>query len=141
MFKKILAAIDLTESQMTKQAIDKAAALARAFNSELRLVNVQTLIPVAFLDYVKGDFDTDIRLGIEEEITALAASVDYAKERVSTVVLFGPVYQKILTEAEEWGAEVVVVGSHRPGMDRFLIGSNAGAIVHHAKCSVLVVRQ
>ncbi|ULO25551.1 universal stress protein [Methylocystis sp. SB2] len=47
---------------------------------------------------------------------------------MSTVVLFGPVYQKVLAEAEEWGAEVVVVGSHRTGMDRFLIGSNAGAI-------------
>ena len=40
MFKKILVAIDLTESEMTKQAIDKAAALAKAFNSELRLVNM-----------------------------------------------------------------------------------------------------
>ncbi len=59
MFKNILVAIDLTESEMTKQAIDKAAALARAFNSELRLVNVQTLIPIAFLDYVKGNFDKD----------------------------------------------------------------------------------
>lgn len=61
MFKKILVAIDLTESEMTNQAIDKAAALARAFNSELRLVNVQTLIPIAFLDYVKENFDKDIR--------------------------------------------------------------------------------
>ena len=43
MFKKILVAIDLTESQMTMQAIDKAGALARAFNSELRLVNVRRL--------------------------------------------------------------------------------------------------
>ena len=141
MFKKILAAIDLTESQMTMQAIDKAAALARAFDGELRLVNVQTLIPIAFLDYVKGDFDKNIRLGLEKEIAALAAGIDYANERISTVVLFGPVYQMVLAEAEEWDAELVVVGSHRPGMDRFLIGSNAGAIVHHAKCSVLVVRQ
>ncbi|MGB5085670.1 MAG: hypothetical protein WBO09_13940 [Methylocystis silviterrae] len=30
MFKKILVAIDLTEPEMTKLAIDKAAALARA---------------------------------------------------------------------------------------------------------------
>jgi len=141
MFKKILVAIDLTESEMTKQAIDKAAALAKAFNSELRLVNVQTLIPIAFLDYVKGNFDKDIRQGLEKEIAALAASIDHPTGRISTVVLFGPVYQKVLAEAEEWGAEVIVVGSHRPGMDRFLIGSNAGAIVHHAKCSVLVVRQ
>ncbi|TND00063.1 MAG: UspA domain-containing protein [Gammaproteobacteria bacterium] len=94
MFKKILAAIDLTESQMTMQAIDKAGALARAFNSELRLVNVQTLVPVAFLDYVKGNFDEDIRLGLEKEIAALAASIDHGTGRISTVVLFGPVYQK-----------------------------------------------
>lgn len=53
MFKKILFAIDLTESEMTMQAIDKPWALARAFNSDLRLVNVQTLIPVAFLDTSK----------------------------------------------------------------------------------------
>ena len=71
MFKKILVAIDLTESEMTKQAMDKAAALASAFNSELRLVNVQTLIPIAFLDYVKGNFDQDIRQGLEKEIAAL----------------------------------------------------------------------
>ena len=106
MFKKILVAIDLTESEMTKQAIDKAAALARAFNSELRLVNVQTLIPIAFLDYVKGNFDKDIRQGLEKEIAALAASIDHPTGRISTVVLFGPVYQKVLAEAEEWGAEV-----------------------------------
>ena len=43
MFKKILVAIDLTESEMTEQSIDKAAALARAFIRELRLVNAQTL--------------------------------------------------------------------------------------------------
>ncbi|WP_342446774.1 universal stress protein [Methylocystis rosea] len=61
-------------------------------------------------------------------MAALAAGVNYPTERISTVVLFGPVYQKVLAEAEEWGAEVVVVGSHRTGMDRFLIGSNAGAI-------------
>ncbi len=65
---------------------------------------------------------------LEKEIAALAAGVNYPTERISTVVLFGPVYQKVLAEAEEWGAEVVVVGSHRTGMDRFLIGSNAGAI-------------
>ena len=70
MFKKILPRSTSPNSEMTKQAIDKAGALARAFNSELRLVNVQTLIPIAFLDYVKGDFEKNIRLGLEKEIAA-----------------------------------------------------------------------
>jgi nucleotide-binding universal stress UspA family protein len=33
-----------------------------------------------------------------------------------------------------------VIGSHRPSMAIYLIGSNAARIVRHAKCSVLVVR-
>jgi nucleotide-binding universal stress UspA family protein len=34
----------------------------------------------------------------------------------------------------------VVIGSHRPTMATFLLGSNASTIVRHARCSVLVVR-
>ena len=42
--------------------------------------------------------------------------------------------------AEQTGADLVVVGSHRPTMATYLLGSNASTIVRHAKCSVLVVR-
>ena len=141
MLQKILLPIDLTEPEMTQQAINEAVALARAFDGELRLVNVQSLLPVAFLDYVKEDFDTQILLGIEKEIATIAAKIDHPPESVSTAALFGPVHHKILEEAEAWGADVIVLCSHRPGMDRFLIGSNASAIVRNAKCSVLVVRR
>jgi nucleotide-binding universal stress UspA family protein len=36
---------------------------------------------------------------------------------------------------------LIVVGSHRPTMATYLLGSNAKTIVRHAKCSVLVVRK
>ena len=52
----------------------------------------------------------------------------------------GGVYHDVLQEAEKIGADLIVVGSHRPTMATYLIGSNAAAIVRHAKCSVLVVR-
>ena len=61
-------------------------------------------------------------------------------ERVSAVVRFGSVYNEVLDEAEKTGADLVVVGSHRPTMATYLLGSNASTIVRHAKCSVLVVR-
>ncbi|MEF3365327.1 universal stress protein [Methylocystis sp. 9N] len=140
MLKRILLPIDLTDAAMTKWALEEAAPLARAFDGELRLVNVQSLVPITLMDYVPDDFDKEIRAGLEKELAAVAAQIDYPPERVSTVVVFGPVYQHVLAEAENWGADVIILGSHRPGMDRFLIGSNAGVIVRHAKCSVLVVR-
>ena len=106
----------------------------------MRVVNVQSLLPISFLDYVPENFNVQVRRGLEKEIAAVAAKIDCAPERVSTTLLFGPVYQKVLAEAEDWGADLIVLCSHRPGMDRFLIGSNATTIVNHAQCSVLVVR-
>ncbi len=47
----------------------------------------------------------------------------------------------IVDEAGEWGADLIVVGSHGYGFwDRMLLGSVSSAVVHHAPCSVLVVR-
>ena len=114
--------------------------LAQAFNCEFRFVNVRSVVPIAFLDYVPADFDRQIRQGIEKEMTAVAERIGCARERVSTKVLFGPIHHMILTEAEDWGADLILLCSHRPGMAGFLMGSVASAIVHHAKCSVWVVR-
>jgi universal stress protein F len=140
MFKKILLPIDLAEPKMTASAISRAGTLAKCFESELRLVSVQSLVPIAFLDYVSGDFDGEIRRGLEKEIADIAAKIDCPRERVSTIVLFGPIYHKVLDEAKDWGADVIILCSHRPEMARFLIGSNASAIVRHANCSVVVIR-
>ena len=61
-------------------------------------------------------------------------------ERLSVAVASGGVYHELLREATEWGADLIVVGSHRPVMSDYLLGSNAKTIVRHAQCSVLVVR-
>ena len=47
----------------------------------------------------------------------------------------------ILDEAETWGADLIVVGSHGyRAWERFLLGSVSQSVVSHAKCSVEVVR-
>ena len=62
------------------------------------------------------------------------------QERVSKVVTMGSVYHDVLAEADRLKADLIVVGSHRPSMATYLLGSNAATIVRHARCSVLVVR-
>src|SRR6516162_1429967 len=50
-------------------------------------------------------------------------------------------YQVILHEAEEWDADLIVVGSHgRSGLDRVVMGSVSEAVALHAKCSVEIIR-
>lgn len=47
----------------------------------------------------------------------------------------------IIHSAREWGADLIVMGSHsRRGVDRLLLGSVAEWVVRHAPCSVEVVR-
>jgi len=48
----------------------------------------------------------------------------------------------ILSEAAEWRADLIVVGSHgRRGASRLLLGSVSEAIALHAQCSVEIIRQ
>ena len=55
---------------------------------------------------------------------------------------FGEPRSVILDTAKEWGADLIVVGSHgRRGLDRFLLGSVSEAVAIHAPCSVRVVRE
>lgn len=56
-------------------------------------------------------------------------------------LLPGPPRTVILDEAESWGADLIVLGSHGyRAWERFLLGSVSQAVVSHAKCSVEVVR-
>jgi len=53
----------------------------------------------------------------------------------------GPPRTVILDEAETWGADLIVVGSHGyRAWEQFLLGSVSQSVVSHAKCSVEVVR-
>ena len=140
MFKKILLPVDLTESEMARPAIDEAIALAKGSDSNLRLVNVQSLVLPIYSDYVPPDINSQVRLAAELQIADVAAKIDYPHERISTAVRFGAAYDEVLIEAGEWGADLIVLCSHRPTITTYFLGSNATTIVRHAKCSVLVVR-
>ncbi|MBM3272800.1 universal stress protein [Candidatus Kaiserbacteria bacterium] len=60
---------------------------------------------------------------------------------VSPVLREGHPKDKILDEAESWGADLIVVGSHGYGaIKRLFLGSVSLAIATRAACSVEIVR-
>ena len=59
---------------------------------------------------------------------------------LTTKVVKGSPKEAIVEEAEQWGADLIVMGSHGYGFwQRALLGSVSESVVHHAPCSVLVV--
>ncbi len=81
------------------------------------------------------------QLVVERAQTALREGMA-GKTLPSTVeVIEGPPRQVIVDEAERWGADLIVLGSHGYGaLGRLLLGTVSQAVTAHAQCSVLIVR-
>jgi nucleotide-binding universal stress UspA family protein len=87
---------------------------------------------------------------VEEQLHGASVLVSAAAEQitrrapdvvVATKVLEGTPKDVILEEANEWDADLIVLGSHGYGrFRRMILGSVAGAVVANARCSVQVVR-
>ncbi|AMJ59177.1 universal stress protein [Bosea sp. PAMC 26642] len=140
MYKSILIPVDLAEADLAKPAIDAAVGLADISGGSIRLAYVRSLVPVTYMEFVPAGFDSEQQDDAEAKLAAIAAKIPLPEERVSAKVLIGSVHGEILAEADAHGADLIVIGSHEPGMLAYVIGSNASAIVRRAKCSVLVVR-
>lgn len=77
---------------------------------------------------------------VERAVKKLRSSLG-SQANIKGEAVLGPPRVVILDEAENWGADLIVVGSHGyPPWKRVLLGSVSQSIVSHAKCSVEVVR-
>ena len=140
MYHRIVLAVDLAEPAAEPKGLKEALELATASGGELKLVNVQPMLPATFMEYVPADFDAAQESRARAALEAIAAKIEPGVVKLSTSVTSGGVYHELLREAQDFGADLIVVGSHRPVMSDYLLGSNAKTIVRHAQCSVLVVR-
>lgn len=60
---------------------------------------------------------------------------------VSSRVIKGPVVDEIISISKEWGADMIVAGSHgRSGFSRFFLGSVSLLLVSSAPCPVLLFK-
>ena len=141
MYKRIVLAVDLLEPAASPKGLAQAVELAKTGDGELRLVNVQPVMPATFMEYVPVDFDVEQAKRSKEALDAILGGIDLPADRKSAATRAGGIYRELLEEASEWDADLIVVGSHRPVMADYLLGSNAKTIVRHAQCSVLVVRE
>jgi nucleotide-binding universal stress UspA family protein len=141
MYQKILIPVDLADPEFVKPALVAAVELAKGSGGAVRLVNVIPMTPVMLAEYVPPDFDVQQRGSAEEALAIVARESGLDPAKVSSVVRQGGIYHEVLEEAKAFGADIIVMSSHRPAMKTYFLGSNAGHMVRYAKCSVLVVRK
>lgn len=137
MYKHILFATDLSDEM--DYLIAKVKGMRDFTGARLSLVHVVEPMPGYSYAYL-GIEDIEGQL-IDESRNALAKlGAQVSVDKKDQWVEVGPTKSKIHSVADEIGADLIICGSHgRHGLS-LLLGSTANAVLHGAKCDVLVVR-
>ncbi len=136
MFKTILVPIDTGHASKSNNVIDIAAANGYE-NARIILLNVVEDIPKWVAVELPDGFKKESLESAQKEMNDIANASEIKTE---VDIRFGHPYQTILQVAKEKEAELIVIASHQPGLQDYLLGSTAAKVVRHAGCSVLVVR-
>ena len=146
---KVLVATD--GSEFSRVAVNKCCEMFdESENTAVRIISVaEARVPPIEPFSVSGDYFLEInaeaRKHANEVVSQAEAEVrnhfpDLAVD-LTTKIIVGSPKRAIVEEAKDWGADIIIVGSHGYGFwQKALLGSVSDSVLHHAPCSVLVVR-
>jgi nucleotide-binding universal stress UspA family protein len=139
----ILCAIDVNRPEPERKVLQWAARLAEVEGAQLDVI---TVIPDYGMSVVGGFFSGDhtkkARAQAQELLRVYVGDVlgEEMNAKVRHLVGVGTAYHEILSIASKDGADMIVLGAHRPDLSDYLLGPNAARVVRHSNSSVLVVR-
>lgn len=146
MYKRILVAVD--GSRTSDLALAEAITLARDVGGQLRLVHA--------VDEVNLNWDAEYPVPIEMWSAVVERAREILEKAAATVAGAGvPVETRLIEfdtparrvpeaiaqEADDWPADLIVVGTHgRRGLSHVFLGSVAEGVVRVANKPVLLIR-
>jgi nucleotide-binding universal stress UspA family protein len=144
---KILLAID--GSAHSAVALEEVASRQWPSGSEVEVLTIvhstrPLLLDPAFVMAAAYVESTQELRRLAPELLATAAarlSHDHADLRITTKALEGSPRDLIVQEAADWGADLIVLGSHGHGpLRQALLGSVATGVAADAACAVEIIR-
>ena len=138
MYHSIIVGVALFNQGATSRAlIQKANALIDPAGT-ITLVHVLDEIPAYLAAAVAQEQLLTHRKAIREQLDSLAATAQAG--RVDIDLRGGRPADEILAAAQECKADLIMLASHKPGVQDYFIGSTAARVVRHSPVSVLVSR-
>lgn len=141
--KKILIPID--GSVCSDQAMQQGLGLAQRLGAQVVLLHViedlgQQFSPVLETYWLESTLERELTERAQEVLQGGAQQAQQLGLSVQTLTQHNRASAGILQEAQ--GCDLIVMGTHgRSGMQRWLLGSVAEAVLQQAPCPVLVVRE
>ncbi len=144
---KILLAVD--GSPGSDVAVGKVPARPWPAGSSVKIISVVELlttvtpenfwVPDSYYLKLEQSLQAQARNAIERAEAQFQAAESPLE--ITTEIINGVAKEVIVEEADRWGADLIVIGSHgNQGLKRFWFGSVADAVASHAHCSVEIAR-
>ena len=123
-------------------ATEYAVMLAKTFGASVKAIYVDTGLEA--LEYPEEVMDEDVYEGVHALVKGLVLAKTMCERNgvsCEVEVVQGGVAKRIVRVAEEWEADMIVVGdTGRTGLKRIALGSVAETVVKAAPIPVLVVK-
>ncbi len=134
--RRVLVAVD--QSGAARPTLAAAERYAALFGAELRALSVFEPLPV--IPGVTQPYETGEYYAMSEELLTRDVWSLIRTPGVERIVRYGMAVKTILREVSEWGADLLVVGSHGKGWaERVLVGSVTERLLNHLPTSLIVV--
>ena len=137
-FQRILVGVDSGNNSFA--AVDLAGRLAEQFDAKVMLIHV-VKIPVSISPELMTALP-DVRDALHEYADRLLESAAQRLPRNLCVKRFvneGSTAARILQAADEWHADLIILGTHGKGrLAHFVVGSTTETVIHGAACPVLI---
>ena len=141
MFKHILLAVDLEHKDSWKKMVPEAIHYAQNAGSTLHVMTVVPNFGMSIVgSFFPKDYEEKMMQDMNDKLHQFVRDNIPDDIKVQHIVGHGIAYEEILRMEKKLKCDLIIIGSHRPTMQDYLLGPNAARVVRHANCSVMVVR-
>ncbi|MEZ4519057.1 MAG: universal stress protein [Chloroflexota bacterium] len=151
LYRNILVPLD--GSELSERALEPAYRIARAMaalpteepeSSPVKLILLQSSSPANLVAADPYLYDELVRMVVDESqvyLNKVATRFEDSPVVVETVSVTGAAAESIVRYAEDHHIDLIVLSSHgRTGSSRWVYGSVAEKVLHHAPCAVAIIR-
>ncbi len=135
MYNNILVPVSF-EADRNAQGAMKVAQALRSEGGTITCLHVLEELPKYATEYLPAGHLESAKADIVEGLKTLVEGIPNA----TTMVVDGHSSRSILAHADNNDVDLIIIASHQPGMQDYLLGSTAAKVVRHAKCAVHVLR-
>jgi nucleotide-binding universal stress UspA family protein len=147
---RVIVAVD--GSTVASEAVDAISRWPFLCAAEIRVLTIAPLPVAVWVGLVPEDGDQTAAAFREARSRSVAESRRFAVDAADALRFAGLRAEPevrvdapaggIVGFADDWNADLIVMGSHgRTGVARLVLGSVARNVLHHARCSVLIVKR